>query len=112
VRHLLSTGYLKAKFRAMDEKKSKPYKPVHLRQEPVPIVPGEKNKYAIAMLATSNVFQKGHSMELIIRNQDDMRSKIARSGVNIMPFMRSVTHTIYFGESHLLLPIIPADEQK
>ena len=76
----------------------------------MPIVPGERNKYAIAMLPTSNVFQKGHSMELIIRNQDDMRSKIARSGVNMFPFMQSVTHTIYFGESYLLLPIIPADE--
>jgi hypothetical protein len=29
-----------------------------------------------------------------------------------MPFMRSVTHTIYFGESFLLAPIIPVDDQK
>ncbi|WP_258360374.1 CocE/NonD family hydrolase [Moorella sulfitireducens] len=106
-RRLISSGYLKAKFRALDEKKSTPYRPVHLRQEPVPVVPGEKTRYDIALLPTSNVFLKGHSMELVIRNQDDMLSTMARNGVYMLPFMRTVTHTIYFGESHLLVPIIP-----
>ena len=56
------------------------------------------------------MFRKGHKMEVILRNQDDMLGKIARSGVYLMPFMQTVTHTIHLGESHLLVPIIPKAE--
>ncbi len=107
-RQLVSAGYLKAAHRALDEKKSKPYQPIHPRQDPVPVPPGEVLEYAIAMMPTSNVFQKGHSMELIIRNQDDLLSRLGTWGVYHLPFMRSVTHKIHFGESHLLVPLIPA----
>jgi predicted acyl esterase len=31
-------------------------------------------------------------------------------GVYHLPFMRTVTHTIHFGKSYLLLPLIPASE--
>jgi len=101
----ITSGQLKAKFRALDEQKSEPYRPVHLRQEPVPIVPGEKCRYDIALLPTANVFLKGHTMQVIIRNQDDMRSAMVRNGIYLLPFMQTVTHSIYFGESHLLVPI-------
>jgi predicted acyl esterase len=107
-RQLVSAGYLKAAYRAIDETKSKPFQPVHLRQDPVPVVPGKIMEYAIAMMPTSNVFQKGHSIELIIRNQDDLLSRLGTWGVYHLPFMRTVKHTIHFGESHLLLPVIPA----
>lgn len=106
-RFMISSGHLKAKFRALDEEKTLPHRPVHLRQEPVPVVPGEVNRYDIALVPTANVFQKGHRMELVIRNQDDMLGKLAKNGVYLMPFMQTVTHSIYFGESHLLVPIIP-----
>ena len=106
-RHLVSTGYLKAAYRALDPEKSKPYKPVHLRQDPIPVVPGGPVDYAIALMPTSNVFLRGHCMELIIRNQDDLLSRLGTWGVYHLPFMRTVTHKIYFGKSHLLLPVIP-----
>lgn len=106
-RFMISSGHLKAKFRALDEEKSLPHRPVHPRQEPVPVVPGEVNRYDIALVPTANVFQKGHRMEVVIRNQDDMLGKLAKNGVYLMPFMRTVTHSIHFGESHLLVPIIP-----
>ncbi len=105
-RQWISVGYLKAKFRAIDESRSKPYRPVHPRQDPVPVVPGEKTRYGIAMMPTSNVFLKGHSMELIIRNQDDILSRLGAWGVYMLPFMQTVTHTIHFGDSHLMLPVI------
>ena len=47
-------------------------------------------------------------MELIIRNQDDLLSRLGTWGVYHLPFMRTVTHTIHFGKSHLLLPVIPS----
>lgn len=107
-RQLLSNGYLKAKFRALDKKQSKPYQPIHPRQEPVPVTPGKVVEYAIQMMPTANVFKKGHRVELVIRNQDDILSRLGTWGVYMLPFMQSVTHQIHFGNSHLLLPLIPA----
>ena len=106
-RQLISIGYLKAKFRALDENKSKPYLPVHPRRDPIPVPPGKEIEYAISMMPTSVVFQKGHSMELIIRNQDDILSRLGTWGTYMLPFMQTVKHTIHLGNSYLLLPIIP-----
>lgn len=72
--------------------------------------PGEKIEYAIAMMPTSNVFKEGHSMELIVRNQDDLLSRLGTWGVYMLPFMQTVTHHIHFGKSHLLLPVVPANK--
>jgi hypothetical protein len=109
-RQSISLGYLKAKFRALDSSKSKPYLPVHPRQDPVSVPPGKKIKYVISMMPTSVVFQKGHSIELIIRNQDDILSRLGTWGVYMLPFMQTVKHTIHFGNSYLLLPVIPASK--
>lgn len=107
-RQWLSVGYLKAKFRATDPGKSKPYRPVHIQQEPVPVHPGEVVNYEIAMMPTSVIFKKGHSIELIIRNQDDILSRLGTWGVYMLPFMQTVTHDIHFGENtYLYLPVIP-----
>jgi hypothetical protein len=46
-------------------------------------------------------------MELIIRNQDDILSRLGTWGVYMMPFMQTVTHHIHLGNSYLLLPVIP-----
>lgn len=97
---------------AADANKSQPYLPIHPMQRPAPVPPGELIEYAIAMMPTSNVFQKGHSVELIIRNQDDILSGLGTWGVYVLPFMRTVRHQIHFGKSHLLLPVIPASGQR
>jgi len=73
---LVCTGYLAAEQRALDEARSRPYLPVHPRQDPVPVPPGKIVEYAITFMASSNVFQKGHRMQLIIRNQDDLFSRL------------------------------------
>ena len=104
---LVSSGQLKAQCRAVDPEKSEPWRPMHPRVAHVPIVPGEVNRYDVALLPTANVFLKGHSMGVIIRNQDDMMGKMAKNGIYFLPFMRTVTHTIHFGESHLVVPVIP-----
>lgn len=103
---LISSGALRAKFRALDEERSTPSHPIHPWAEPVPVPVGERCEYNIHMLPAACVFQKGHKLELVIRNQDDLRSKLAMNGVYRMPFMQSVEHKIHFGHSHLLLPIL------
>ena len=107
-RTLVSNGYLAAEHRALDKAKSRPYQPIHPRQDPVPVPPGEVIEYAIAIMPTSMVFKKGHSIELIIRNQDDLLGRLGAWGVHYLPHMQTVTHNIHFGKSHLLLPFIPS----
>ena len=102
---MVSSGALRARFRALDEEKSTPSHPVHPWAEPVPIEAGKVYEYNIHMLPMACVFQKGHRLELIIRNQDDMKGRMAMNGCYRMSFMQSVEHKIYFGQSHLLLPL-------
>jgi putative CocE/NonD family hydrolase len=104
---LVSNGYLAAEHRALDEAKSKPYLPIHPRKDPVPVPPGEVIEYAIPIVPTSIIIRKGHSIALIIRNQDDLLGRLGGWGVYFLPHMETVTHNIHFGKSHLLLPIIP-----
>ncbi len=103
---VISSGALRAKFRALDKEKSTPSHPVHPWTEPVPVTPGEVVEYNIHMLPAACVFQKGHRLELIIRNQDDLKSRMAMNGSYRMPFMQSTEHKIWFGKSHLLLPLV------
>ena len=107
-RLLVNYGALAAEHRALDKAKSKPYLPVHPRQDPVPVPPGQVIEYAIALMPTAMVFKQGHSIELIIRNQDDLLSLMGANGVYYLPHMQTVTHNIHFGKSHLLLPVIPS----
>jgi len=108
---LVSTGYLAAEHRALDKTKSLPYRPIHPRQDPVPVPPGEVIEYAISFMPSSNLFKRGHRIQLIIRNQDDLLSRLGIWGVYMLPGMQTVTHNIHFGKSHLLLPVIPADKK-
>ena len=111
-RQLLSSGYLKAAHRALDASRSKPYDPIHPQQDPVPVPPGQVVRYAIALMPTACVFRKGTSLELVVRNQDDILSRLGTWGVYMLPFMQTVTHEIHFGESHLLVPHIPAQPEQ
>jgi predicted acyl esterase len=104
---LASNGALAAEHRALDEAKSKPYLPIHPRRDPVPVPPGEVVEYAIAIMPTSIVFKKGHCIELIIRNQDDLLCRLGGWGVYYLPHMEAVKHQIHFSKSHLLMPVIP-----
>ena len=110
-RMLVTTGYLAAEHRALDEERSLPYRPIHLRQDPVPVTPGEAVEYAISFMPSSNLFKKGHRIQLIIRNQDDLLSRLGIWGVYMLPHMQTVKHDIHFGKSHLLLPVIPTDKK-
>jgi uncharacterized protein len=111
-KQLISQGWLKAAHRALDESRSKFFDPVHPMQDPIPVPPGKVVKYAISLLPTACVFQKGYSLELIIRNQDDLLSRLGAWGVYMLPFMQTVTHQIHFGDSYLLVPYIPQKENQ
>ncbi len=68
----LTRGWLKASNRALDPERSKPWKPWHklTRQARQKVTPGKIEEYAIELLATANLFRKGHRICVEITNLD------------------------------------------
>jgi predicted acyl esterase len=112
----LTRGWLKASYRALDEKRSKPWEPFHkLTQDSIaPVKPGEVVEYRIQILATANQFKAGHRICLDITSMDVPTGTGAMTNVEYIPYhvcsSKTVTHRIYRDAerpSHLLVPIIP-----
>ncbi len=114
----LTRGWLKASHRALDAKRSKPWKPWHplTRKAQAPVPPGEVCEYAIEILATANLFRKGHRICLDITCLDLPAGVAGATYAEYVPYhicsSETVLHTIFHDTarpSHLLLPVIPAD---
>jgi uncharacterized protein len=112
----LTRGWLKASYRAIDEKRSQPWEPFHklARDSIQPVPPGEVLEYRIQILATANRFAAGHRICLEITSLDVPTGTGAMTNVEYIPYhvcsSKTVTHSIYHDAerpSHLLLPIIP-----
>jgi putative CocE/NonD family hydrolase len=112
----LTRGWLKASYRALDEKRSKPWDPFHkLTQDAIaPVKPSEVVEYQIQIIATANQFKAGHRICLDITSMDVPTGTGAMTNVEYIPYhvcsSKTVTHRIYRDAerpSHLLLPIIP-----
>lgn len=113
----LTRGWLKASHRALDPKRSKPWKPWHplTREAQKPVVPGEIQEYVIEILSTANLFKKGHRICVEITSLDLPTGTAGATNVEYIPYhlcsSKTTLHKIYHNEqcpSHLLLPIIPA----
>jgi putative CocE/NonD family hydrolase len=112
----LTRGWLKASYRALDRKRSKPGAPFHVMTQDAiaPVAPGEIVEYQIAILATANQFKAGHRICLEITSMDAPNGTGAMTGVEYIPYhvgsSKTVTHKVYRDAdrpSHLLLPVIP-----
>ena len=112
-RSQVTSGWLKASHRELDAAGSEAWAPLHPHTRSVPVAPGEMFEYAIKVFPFSNVFKKGHAIELEIRSIE--------ADVDVDPNMppesghlnsgRATTHKIYRDKDHpsyLLLPVIPA----
>jgi len=113
----LTTGWLKASHRELDQSKSTPWRPHHPHTRSIPVVPNEIVEYAVCIHSFSNVFKVGHRMELEISSQEsltDAAVALLPPDSFHLPSGRATTHKIYRDgkhPSHLLLPFIPAKER-
>jgi uncharacterized protein len=112
----LTRGWLKASHRALDPKRSKPWRPWHrlTRKAQQKVTPGEINEYAIEIMATANLFRKGHRICVEIASADMPTGVGGATNAEYIPnhvcSSRTTLHKIYHDTrrpSHLLLPIIP-----
>lgn len=123
-RTFLTKGYLRASHRALDEKNSKPWRPVRSRKSPQPVPAGEVQEYEIALSPISNLFKPGHRIELDICTVDaailgkDTSFGFGPAVEDKMPAMNTLpgqSQTVYrifrdqLKASHLLVPIIPLE---
>lgn len=114
----LTRGWLKASMRALDPQRSKPWKPWHplTRESQRAVQPGEVVEYAIEILATANLFRRGHRICLDICAADMPTGIGGATNAEYIPYhicsAHTVVHTIYHDTrrpSHLLLPVVPID---
>jgi putative CocE/NonD family hydrolase len=112
----LVRGWLKASHRALDPERSKPWRPWHplTKEASKPVVPGEINEYAIEILSTANLFEKGHRICIDITSMDVPTGTAGFTNVEYFPYhlcsSKTTLHEIYHSEkypSYLLLPVIP-----
>jgi putative CocE/NonD family hydrolase len=113
----LTRGWLKASNRALDPSRSLPWKPWHrlTREARQKVTPGEIVDYSIEILATANLFRRGHRICVEIASLDLPTGVSGSTNVEYIPYhigsSRLTLHKIYHDAkhpSHLLLPIIPA----
>ena len=112
----VTRGWLKASHRALDPKRSKPWKPWHplTRAARKPVVPGEITEYSIEIMATANLFRRGHRICLEITSLDLPTGVAGATNAEYVPYhicsSKTVLHKVYHDAnrpSHLLLPVIP-----
>ncbi len=112
----LTRGWLKASYRALDPERTQPWKPWHLLSpESIrPVVPGEINEYQVEILATANLFERGHRICLEITSLDLAEGVAGETFAEYIPnhvcSSKTVLHKVFHNSeypSHLLLPVIP-----
>ena len=110
---LMTTGWLKASHRELDESKSTPWRPHHPHTRSVPVVPGKIYEYAIRIYSFSCVFKAGHRIELEISSIEsltDSATALLPPDSFHLPGGRATTHKIFRDRnypSYLLLAVIP-----
>jgi len=115
----LTRGWLKASNRAVDEKRSEPWKPWHplTRKAAKPVTPGEIVEYKIDILPNANLFRQGHRICLEVTMMDFPTGTAGYTDIEYIPYhicsSKTTVANIYHSykyPSKLLLPVIPADK--
>jgi putative CocE/NonD family hydrolase len=125
----IGLGWLRASHRKLDEKESKPYRPVHTHDEEQPLKPGEPVGLDIEIWPTCIVAPANYRLALTVRGKDyeydGTDAGIANAAYpmkGVGPFTHTHpedrpqdvfggTNTLHFApgkEPYVLLPIIPA----
>lgn len=108
-RQLITTGYLKASHRELDERTTEgnPYHP-HTRTEPVE--PGSIQEYVLRLYPFANTFKQGHRLTVELSNAEplaDEHNSLLPPDAFHLPVGRPVTHKIYRDAKHQSRLVLP-----
>ena len=105
-------GWLRVSQRELDTSRSKPYQPVHPHKGEERLKPGEIVPVEIEIWPSSTLFRAGEQMRLIVMGKDTF-PQTPGAEITVHPVTRnSGRHIIHTGgryDSHLLVPVIPAE---
>ena len=107
----VALGWLRVSHRELDEKKSTSYQPFYKHQREMKLKPGEIVPVDVEIWPSSTLFERGEKLRVIVQGSDiyyytDPLMLEHRSTIN------NGEHVIYTGgkyDSHLLVPVIPAN---
>jgi predicted acyl esterase len=109
----VALGWLRVSHRALDTARSTPWQPVHSHLQEERLEPGVPVPVEIEIWPSSTLFRAGETLRVVVKGMD-----IYRDALPMLPFARheelrnAGTHVIRTGgrfDSHLLVPLIPAD---
>jgi uncharacterized protein len=116
-RQLITTGYLKASHRELDEARTSEGDPRHPHTRAVPVEPGTVEEYVIRLYPFAASFQPGHRLTVELSNAEplaDEHNALLPPDAFHLPVGRPVTHKIYRDAAHpsrLVLPFTKKADQ-
>jgi predicted acyl esterase len=108
----VALGWLRVSHRELDEEKSTPYQPVHTHQGEIKLEQGEIVPAKIEIWPSSTLFERGEKLRVVVQGSDIYWYPNERPTNGHTATVNKGEHVIYTGgkyDSHLLVPVIPAD---
>ena len=108
-RQLITTGYLKASHRELDDRTTEG-NPYHPHTRAVPVEPGTIEEYVLRLYPFASTFQPGHRLVVELSNDEpltDAHNSLLPPDAFHLPVGRPVTHKIYRDASHPSRLVLP-----
>jgi putative CocE/NonD family hydrolase len=108
----VALGWLRVSHRELDEERSTPYQPVHNHQREIKLKAGEIIPVDIEIWPTSILFERGEKLRIVVQGSDIYNYPEERHTNEHTATVNKGEHVICTGgkyDSHLLVPVIPAD---
>jgi predicted acyl esterase len=109
-RQLITTGYLKASHRELDEERTTEGNPYHPHTRAVPVEPGAIEEYVLRLYPFAATFQPGHRLVVELSNDEplaDEHNSLLPPDAFHLPVGRPVTHKIYRDALHPSRLVLP-----
>ncbi|WP_016910169.1 CocE/NonD family hydrolase [Streptomyces xiaopingdaonensis] len=109
-RQLLTTGYLKASHRELDEERSTEGDPYHPHTRAVPVEAGKIEEYVLRLYPFAATFRQGHRLVAELSNDEplaDAHNALLPPDAFHLPVGRPVTHKIYRDAAHPSRLVLP-----
>jgi len=108
-RQLITTGYLKASHRELDDRTTEG-NPHHPHTRAVPVEPGKIEEYVLRLYPFAATFQPGHRLVVELSNDEplvDEHNSLLPPDAFHLPVGRPVTHKIYRDAAHPSRLVLP-----
>ncbi|MFD5122226.1 CocE/NonD family hydrolase [Streptomyces sp. NPDC058385] len=109
-RQLITSGYLKASHRELDEERTTEGDPYHPHTRAVPVEPGKTQEYVLRLYPFAATFRPGHRLVTELSNDEplaDAHNALLPPDAFHLPVGRPVTHKIFRDAAHPSRLVLP-----